>query len=204
MKVTLRANKITYLYNTTKIIKNLTFDIKSGSSLLISGKNGIGKTTLLRIIAGILQLTSGSIELNGEDIQEDYYDYKKCIAYLGHKNAFNDDLTVEQNLRFWGKLRDNYELILPAVYYFNLGEVMYVKYSELSAGWQKRVALVRLMIFDAIIWLLDEPFVNLDQYMQELLYGLLNTRIQQGGIVIIASHKKIETENMQKLDLDKI
>lgn len=198
------GNNISYYREDKPIIKDLDFSIKSGQILLITGKNGIGKTTLLRIIAGILNVKLGHIMLDGTDIKENYNQYKKNVTYLGHRNAFNPALTVERNLLFWAHLRDTEELILPAVYYFNLGEVMDVQYSKLSAGWQKRVALARLLISNAKVWLLDEPFSNLDHEISELLKSLIATRIQQHGILVMTSHTYVNMENIKHLHLKKI
>ncbi|MBQ4875243.1 MAG: heme ABC exporter ATP-binding protein CcmA [Rickettsiaceae bacterium H1] len=203
MEINLSAENISYSRDDKKIIDNLSFNIKSGEILFIAGKNGVGKTTLLRIISGIIKPQYGLIKLDDEDIWDDPDRYKKIMSYLGHKSAFNEDLTVEQNLTFWAGLRDTYELLYPAVYYFNLQEVINIKYLKLSAGWKKRVALARVMASDAKIWLLDEPFANLDREIKELFYGLLNSRVQQNGMLIITGHEEIELEGkIQKLNLN--
>ena len=202
MKTTLYCNKVFYIHDNKNLINNFNFNIKLSDSVLITGQNGIGKTTILKIIAGLIEPTSGTIQFNEKDIQDDYQ-YKKDTAYLGHKNAFSRELTVEQNLKFWASLRNTYELILPTIYYLNLLDIMHIQYSKLSAGWAKRIAFARLMISDAMIWILDEPFTNLDKETQSLLHSLLVTKVQHHGMLIMTSHEKIDMPNLHHIDLDK-
>ncbi len=204
MKTTLCVKDLSYTYGEKLIIDNLNLTLNEGEVIIITGKNGVGKTTLLRLMSGILPIKSGSITFNGESIEESGNEYKHSMAYLGHNSGFYDELTVGQNLEFWAGLRDSYELILPSVYFFGLVEVIDKLYAKLSAGWKKRVAFARMMISDATIWLLDEPFINLDTSMQELVSKLLQTRAQQNGIVVITTHIKLDIENARYLNLDKI
>ncbi len=197
----LSGSDISYFRDNRKVVSEVSFCLEAGQSLLITGRNGAGKTTLLRIIAGILEPDAGVIKIDGSNIHDDYFAYKKSIAYLGHKDGFNEDWTVEENLVFWARMRDTVEVIFAAVCYFGLDKFMYMKYSNLSAGWKKRVGFARMLISDAQIWLLDEPFASLDSVIEQSLLGLLNTRLQQDGIVIMSNHKQIELGNMKYLHL---
>ena len=200
----LAGNNISYCREGKSIINNVNFQVESNQTLMITGKNGSGKTTLLRIITGILQASTGTVTLDKKNIHDDYTQYKKFIVYLGHKNALYDDLTVEQNLHFWAKLRNTTELLLATIHFFNLIDILHIKCVKLSAGWKKRVALSRLMLANADIWILDEPYVNIDKEFQKILHNLFITRMQQQGILILTSHNIITMENMHHLNLEQL
>ena len=188
----LTLDKINYSKNKHKIINNLGFTIGLNSCLVIKGKNGSGKTTLLKIIAGLNQLNSsgnsGQILWNKEDIALIKDDFYSDIQYLGHDNFLKKNLNVVDNLLFWARLHDSEILVPSALHYFRLDDIAHQKTGKLSAGWQKRVILAKLLCCPTTIWLLDEPTTNLDEQGKELLFNLVNTRIKENGIVLIATH----------------
>lgn len=114
------------------------------------------------------------------------------MVYVGHKNACKDSLTVTQNIEFWAGIRNTRELIVAAVCCLQLQPVLNIRYGELSAGWRRRVALARLLISNANVWLIDEPFCNLDSATCELVLNLISIRSEQNGIVIITGHSSTE------------
>lgn len=186
----LKCKNISCVRGNRELFSNLEFEVEAGSIALIVGPNGSGKTTLMRTIAGLSPAACGSVSYCGDDIDENHSFYFSSMIYVGHKNAFKDDLTVMQNIKFWAKMRKTTELIMAAACYFQLEPVLDVRYGELSEGWKRRASLSRLLIANANLWLIDEPFVNLDDSATDLITELILVRAKQKGIVIITGHNK--------------
>ncbi|GHM58295.1 MAG: cytochrome c biogenesis ATP-binding export protein CcmA [Candidatus Mesenet longicola] len=186
----LKCKNISCIRGNRELFSNLEFEVELGSIALIVGPNGSGKTTLIRTIAGLSPAACGSISYNGNDVDEDRSLYLSSMIYIGHKNAFKDDLTVMQNIRFWAKMRKTTELIMAAVHYLELQPVLDIRYSELSEGWKRRASLSRLLIANANLWLIDEPFANLDDNAAYLISELILVRAKQNSIVMITGHNK--------------
>jgi len=191
-------------YGDNIIFQNLSFTSFDSSILFLKGKNGAGKTSLLKVLAGLKSLDEGSIYWDGTNIKDHMEEYlSSMVSYLGHNNALKLEFTVLENLEFWASLKDTYELIMPALKFFELLEFADIKCLHLSAGWKKRVALSRLIISNTPIWLLDEPDNNLDATAKYLLQGLINTKVkEQQGIVIVSSHNFFDPNYSNKLDLE--
>jgi heme exporter protein A len=191
---------LTYDLEDKTLFANLSLSLLPGSIYVLNGANGSGKTTLLKIIAGLKRDYQGDILWKNKPIDyQNFYQY--ILSYLGHENAVKLNLSVLDNLSLWADLKDNRLLITPALAQFKLLEYMSSKCEDLSKGWQKRVALARLIVSNGQLWLLDEPETNLDEEGRELLLKLLQVKINNGGMVIIASHhldyyKKIPVINM--------
>ncbi|HCE59273.1 MAG TPA: heme ABC exporter ATP-binding protein CcmA [Wolbachia sp.] len=181
----LECKNLSCTRNNKTLFKNLSFKAEPQSKILITGQNGSGKTTLIRSLCGLLPPTSGNIKYHGNDIYEDPKLYTSAMAYIGHKNACKDNLTVMQNIEFWAGIRSTKELIIAAACCLQLQPVLNIRYSELSAGWKRRVALARLLVSNANIWFIDEPFCNLDNTAYDLVINLITIRSKQNGIVII-------------------
>lgn len=174
------------------LFENLSLVVREQQMLIISGKNGSGKTSLLRIIAGLLTPQKGQVLLtiNNKcyDISEYSALYSSIMVYIGHREAIYNSLTVLENMKFWTQMRLNTQLLKSTIHYFQMYDVLNLSCDKLSAGWRKRLALTRLILFDADIWLMDEPFSNLDSYVKKLLINLINIKQQRGGIIILTSH----------------
>lgn len=178
--------------NHKKIFSSIGFSIELGSALIINGKNGSGKTSLLKILAGISKPSSGKISWSEIDVQDMLDDFQGDLQFIGHKNFLKQDLTVEENLKFYAKLSGSEMLVDAALKFFYLEEFADVKVKKLSAGWQKKVMLSKLICCPATIWILDEPSESLDQEAKERLCGLIETKIKDGkGLVIAATHDEI-------------
>ncbi|MCT4634725.1 MAG: heme ABC exporter ATP-binding protein CcmA [Rickettsiales bacterium] len=189
-----------------EIFSNISFSLLPNSIYILKGGNGAGKTSLLKIMAGLSRNYNGNLLWNNRPINYEEY-YKKCIGYLGHEDAIKLDLSVIDNLALWADLKGNHLLVPPAIGQFKLGEVINTKCKDLSKGWQKRVALARMIIGSGKLWLLDEPEANLDKEGRELLLKLLQVKISSGGMAIIASHnldyyKKIPVININDFKHD--
>lgn len=169
------------------VFANMGFCLQEGALLLLKGANGSGKTTLLKILSGLLPPDSGKILWEGSPIR-DNNNFKREMMVIGHKSGVKADATVYENLEFWAKLYNTEILIPAALSFYNLNKFSDVPASQLSAGWQRRIALARLIVSPCKLWLLDEPTNFLDEEAVILTANLIEARVQQGGIVVVASH----------------
>lgn len=169
------------------IFDHLGFCLQAGTLLLLKGANGSGKTTLLKILSGLLQAESGDILWDDQPIR-DNNEFKRELMVIGHKSGVKSDATVYENLEFWAKLYDTELLIPAALSFYNLNRFADVPAAQLSAGWQRRIALARLIVSPCKLWLLDEPTNFLDDDAVILTASLIEARVKQGGIVVVASH----------------
>ena len=175
--------------NDREIFSNVGFSLFLGAAVIITGKNGSGKTSLLRILAGISKESSGKILWNGQDIAKIRQELNSEMQFIGHKNFLKPDLTVLENLEFYASFYDSKILIPSALNFFKITSLADQKVRGLSAGEMKKVMLCKLMICPATLWILDEPDVNLDKNSKKLLSGLIRAKIENGGMVIVASHE---------------
>jgi heme exporter protein A len=169
------------------IFKGLGFCLQPGALLLLKGANGSGKTSLIRVLSGQLPAASGQVTWEGKPIHNNA-DFKRDLMLVGHKSAVKLDATVAENLSFWGRMYGTEALVGAAMRFYNLEKFKDTPAHELSAGWQRRVALARLIVVPCKLWLLDEPTNFLDEEAVILTAALIETRVTQGGIVIAASH----------------
>ena len=173
----------------------INLELKGGELLVIRGANGVGKSTLLKTICGLLPLGSGQIRVNGQ------WPPLIPMLYLGHKRGLVSSMSVYDNVAFWAAQYHSNELISAALHYFDLEEVADVPVHTLSAGWQQRVALTRLITIPSPLWLLDEPVSNLDADAGELLQSLIQSRLEQGGMVAMTSHMNVQGDSVKILEL---
>lgn len=169
--------------------------LEAGELLTITGSNGSGKSTLLKMVAGLLPVESGAVRYN------DSWPADPKPLYFGHKRGLTTSLSVHDNVALWAKACGQPELIEAALSYWDLDDIPNAKVESLSAGWQQRVALTRLVTVPAKLWLLDEPTANLDTDGIELLHSLIQTRLEQGGIILVATHLPFEGPKVRKLEL---
>jgi heme exporter protein A len=174
----LSASQISFERYFEPVFQPVSFELEAGKLLLVTGANGCGKTTLIRVLAGILHPTSGKLENRAHG-----------MAYVGHYLAIKDDLSVIENLRF---MRDfigtSTREVGDVVREVGLGRVAEQLARTLSAGQRKRCALARLLLTENELWLLDEPYSNLDQEGVELVDAMLNRHLAAGGGCILATH----------------
>lgn len=184
-------------YGYVPVFSGLSFSIGKCSIVQFLGANGSGKTSLLKIIAGINKPSHGRLLLNGEEFDNDSI----RINYIGHKIAVKQNETVLDNIAFWSALNDSSLMLEAAIGYFKLNDVIDEKCSNLSEGWSKKVALARLLGIYADIWVLDEPEVHLDEESKARLLHAIEVRAGEGGIVFIASHNELKLRNSITVNL---
>lgn len=166
-------------------------DVGRGEVLLLQGPNGAGKTSLLRVCAGLLPVERGSATVLGIDLLTDRERVRPRVGYLGHSNGLYLDLTVAQNVRFWGStVGATEEEVATALRRMNLdGRLSGVKAEKLSAGQRRRCALASLIVRRAELWLLDEPHAGLDAAGRDEIDALLRDAVTAGATVIVSSHE---------------
>jgi heme exporter protein A len=184
----LEARRLGYARNDEPIFGPLDFALGSGEVVLIEGDNGTGKTTLLRVLSGLLEPTSGAVLLNGEPLTLANLSHQ--VALLGHQPGLKGDLTAMENLRFAAGLLGVRAGISPASALAGVGLEGFadVPTRQLSAGQKKRVALARVLLSPVGLWLLDEPYANLDIEGIRLVNRLLELHARRGGAALITSH----------------
>ena len=174
--------------NDVCILEDINLEIKQGDFLNIYGSNGAGKTTLLKLLSGLTEPTAGEIKFNNDDFMDK-------VFILGHKNGIKLNLTVLENLQFISNNQD-IKKIKSVIEKYELTSKMNTLTKYLSHGQQKRVALMKAMINDYDVWLLDEPYSGLDQAGEEILDKILVDHIKNSGVAVITNHKEIKKEKV--------
>lgn len=168
------------------VFAGLSLTAAPGEALLLLGPNGAGKSTLLRVLAGLLRPAAGRVVWEGEDVALDAAAHGARTRYLGHQDAIKPALTPREDLGFWAGLRGGHpEAALEAM---GLSGLAGLPCRTLSAGQRRRLALARLALGDAPLWLLDEPTLGLDSASVLRLGQLLAGHRARGGIVLAATH----------------
>jgi heme exporter protein A len=192
------------------LFQSLDFDLAAGQAILLTGTNGSGKSSLLRLAAGLSRPNDGAFLWDGRPIAEEPDQHRRRVLYLGHADAVKAGLSVRENLRFWvdlaGLPKANVAAVIDAaVEQFDLAPLMDLPARFLSAGQRRRLALSRLMLQPAArqpLWLLDEPTNALDSAAQERLLDLLLRHLADGGLILLASHEKLEALPGERLGVD--
>jgi heme exporter protein A len=181
------------------LFTGLSFSVEAGSALLVTGPNGAGKTTLLRTLAGFLPPGMGRVLLEGGAAEAGIAE--QC-HYVGHANAVKPSLTVAENAAFWsGFLGGAPDRLDGALAAFGLEALRDIPTGYLSAGQRRRAGLMRLLLAERALWLLDEPTTSLDAAAQEMLAGAVNRHLAGGGLVVAATHVALGFERSQRLHL---
>ena len=172
-------------------LAGVDFDAERGEAVLLQGPNGAGKTTLLRLCAGLLRLERGRGRVLGYDLAAERRAVRKRVAYVGHRTMLYDDLTVRENLDFWGRAAGAApgEIRAAADRLEVETRLADVAVARISAGQRRRVALAVAAARRPELWLLDEPHAGLDQSGRDIVDALIGQATEAGGTVLIASHE---------------
>lgn len=186
MAMRLKGRGIRCVRGGRDIFSGIDFDVAQGTALAVTGRNGAGKTSLLRIIAGLLPAADGTITLDGGG---DELTIAEQAHYLGHRDALKPSLSVIENLLFFrdfpGGTPADPQASLEAV---GLGAIGHLPAAYLSAGQRRRLSIARLLVLRRPLWLLDEPTAALDAAGQKAFAGLMRDHLAQGGLIVAATH----------------
>nr|WP_129952271.1 cytochrome c biogenesis heme-transporting ATPase CcmA [Rahnella sp. RFA10(1/100)] len=184
------------------LFSGLSFTIEPGDMVQIEGRNGAGKTSLLRILAGLSSPDAGEVRWQGVSTRRQRDIFHQQLLYLGHQPGVKSVLTAFENLAFYlsvngptVKVNASAEAIYQALE--NVGLLGYedVTVAQMSAGQQRRVALARLWLSDAPLWILDEPLTAIDKQGVTTLITLFEQHAQQGGMVLLTTHQDLQGVN---------
>ena len=185
------------------VLRGVSFELAAGEALHVSGPNGVGKTSLLRVVCGLLQAEEGEVYWNGQPTRVANSVYLEALAYLSHDTALKGDLTAIENLRFSVGLRrsvtenDAHRVLTD----LGVEECAQLPCRVLSAGQRRRVALCRILLSDARLWVLDEPFTNLDAASSAHVADTLAQHLERGGLALIAAHQGLNLRTVRRLEL---
>ncbi|SJZ64080.1 heme exporter protein A [Vibrio cincinnatiensis] len=196
----LEAKNLTAIRDDRVLFDGLSFNIQAGELVQIEGRNGTGKTTLLRMITGLGHRDYGQIFWKGENIAQERECFHQDLLFLGHQTGIKRELTAFENLFFYQKLiglvSEKYELY-QALAKVGLAGYEDVQVAQLSAGQQRRVALARLWLSSQPLWVLDEPLTAIDKQGIKVLEQLFLQHTEAGGVVILTTHQDMFAENTQ-------
>ena len=201
--VTLKAQALNIQAGDLRLLSDLSFTVSNGEALIIRGANGIGKTSLLRVLAGLALQRAGSVSLGDAD-QSDQFDLPENTHFLGHKNGLKLEQSVRENLSFFseflGGSKDQIDTVLAEL---KLTKLQFLKTRLLSAGQTRRMGFARFLIAPRKVWLLDEPTASLDSQSSQLIENICYDHLDQGGILIAATHLPFLEDRGTTLDLEK-
>jgi len=200
----LRANALTCIRGERTLFTGLDLEVSAGEWLHVRGENGIGKTSLLRLLSGLTKPAAGEIFWNEQLISADPSEYHRNLLFLGHRDSLKEDLTALENLSIATALDGiavTEDEILLALHRFGLRGREDLPVNCLSAGQKRRVLLARLLLRQAKLWILDEPFNALDVRAVEMLSELILEHIASGGMAIMTSHQEIPMPNGRVVQL---
>jgi heme exporter protein A len=194
----LEAQRLTCLRGGRRVFDDVSFSVTGGEALLVTGRNGVGKSSLLRMLAGLVRVAGGRIAL--VDAQSERT-LPEQAHYLGHQDALKPSLTVGENLRFWASYLGGAADPAAALATLGLDRVTELPAAYLSAGQRRRLSLARLVAVPRSVWLLDEPTSALDRDGQERLAALMRQHLAGGGLIVAAAHGPIGLERARELPL---
>ncbi len=203
-EVLLSARQLSCIRQDRVLFQQLDVNVTAGQLLQIAGKNGAGKSSLLRILAALAEPEEGQLYYRQAAVQQVINDYAANLCYIGHHSGVHEQLTARENMRFWqaataeGQTFDDYALLGQ----LGLAGLEDVPCRMLSAGQQRRVSLARLWFTRRQLWILDEPFTALDQVAIAMLQQHFLAHLQQGGAIVLTTHQKLTLQFEQLISLE--
>ena len=189
----LSADNLTLIRGERCLFQGLSFALDSGGLLLLEGRNGCGKTSLMRAIAGMLSLETGQVFWDDAPVEKQRQEFHGALVWLAHRTGLKGDLTLVENLGFERSLRAQSSVDTESVYErLGISRLKKLILRSLSAGQQRRVALARMLLADVPLWFMDEPFTNLDREGRALVVELVEEHLAKGGMCVMAAHQDVE------------
>ena len=197
-----------YLYrNRKQVFKDFSLNLKNSEIILLEGENGVGKTSLLNMISGLINPDKGFIKICRKSIIELGNQKKKIFTYIPDKNCLKENLSVNENLKSWLKLSNlkvNDNSYQKALNTFSLNSIQETLVKSLSHGQKKKVALTKLLFSKSKLWLLDEPLNGIDTKTITVLKKIMIQHIKKNGSILFSSHVKIDLKLTKRIILKKI
>jgi heme exporter protein A len=193
----LQAEGLTCSRGGREVFRNVGFKVPAGEALIVTGRNGAGKSSLLRMIAGLVRIAAGRLSLSGATDTP----IGEQAHYLGHQDAMKPSLTVAENLQFWTRFLGSHSDSGQALELLDLAPLADLPAVFLSAGQRRRLSIARIVAVSRPVWLLDEPTSALDAPSQTRLAEIMRNHLAGGGIIVAASHGTIGLERARELKL---
>ena len=189
----LEARAINVWRGDRHVLRDLSFTVSSGECWKVTGPNGVGKTTLLRVLCGFMRPETGEALWRGRAVTQLGPEYAVELAYLGHGNALKTDLTARENLRYLVGIR---RPVTPAeidgvLERAGIRDCADLPVRVMSAGQRRRLSLARLWLWPALVWILDEPATNLDVAGLALVESMIGDHLTEGGLAVVAAHQRL-------------
>ena len=201
----LLINNLSFSRNKTKIFENLNLSLNNKGMMQIKGKNGSGKTTFLKVILNILEPESGEIIWKGKNIKKNIFDFYNQTTFIMDNNTSTRELSVQDNINFWKGLSSsklNNDEIFKLLKKLDIERYYKTRVMLLSSGERKKLELLRLILEQKKLWVLDEPFNHLDDLSIEILNQTFLDHINSDGMILFASHFNPNISNLETLEFN--
>ena len=201
----LLINNLSFSRNETKIFENLYLSLNNRQIIQIKGRNGSGKTTFLKVILNILEPKSGEIIWRGSNIKKNIFDFYNQTTFIMDNNTSTRELSVEDNINFWRGLSSSKlskDEIFKLLKKLDIEKYYKTKVMYLSSGERKKLELLRLILEQKKLWVLDEPFNHLDDLSIEILNQTFIDHVNNNGIILFASHFDPNIINLETLEFN--
>lgn len=201
----LLINNLSFSRNKTKIFENLNLSLNNKGMIQIKGKNGSGKTTFLKVILNILEPESGEIIWKGKNIKKNIFDFYNQTTFIMDNNTSTRELSVQDNINFWKGLSSSKlhnDEIFKLLKKLDIEQYYKTRVMLLSSGERKKLELLRLILEQKKLWVLDEPFNHLDDLSIEILNQTFLDHINSDGMILFASHFNPNISNLETLEFN--
>ena len=202
----LEAHAINAWRGDRHVLDDLSFSVAAGECCKVTGPNGVGKTTLLRVLCGLLVPESGEALWRGRAVSGLDAEYAAELAYLGHANALKTDLTARENLKYLVGVRRALAAteIDGALDRVGIVDCADLPVRVMSAGQRRRLSLARLWLWPAVLWILDEPATNLDAAGLTLVESMIRDHLERGGLAVVAAHQRLldDDARVRRMELE--
>ncbi len=198
----LLAQNISLLRSDIKIFENINLSLNSGKIIILRGKNGSGKTSLIKTVLNLFEPSSGSIYWKGKLLKNNLYDYYNHLTYIADKTSSLRQLSINENIKIWKSTclsKIDFKQIDNVLSTLKLIDLKNKKVNTLSLGEIKKLELIRLIIENKKIWILDEPFTNLDSESIDVLVQTFEDHCKNDGSVIFSSHQILQIRNLEEI-----